>query len=156
MICTYNGKEYVCKTFSDGRVELRTNKYEDETFKNFKGEYKNINDLYIKYVDISECKNLKYLSIFAVYNDESIEVFRMDSERHQLLVTTGFSSGYSKAFIKDVLGGVEGRDIDAWCDIDVFTGFFKRTRDFTTKEANDIILDKELALEYIGLMRLCK
>lgn len=123
MICTYNGKEYVCKTFSDGRVELRTNKYEDETFKNFKGEYKNINDLYIKYVDISECKNLKYLSIFAVYNDESIEVFRMDSERHQLLV---------------------------------FTGFFKRTRDFTTKEANDIILDKELALEYIGLMRLCK
>ena len=52
MIITYNGKEYVCKTFSDGRVELRTNKYEDETFKNFKGEYKNINDLYIKYVDI--------------------------------------------------------------------------------------------------------
>ena len=108
MICTYNGKEYVCKTFSDGSVELRTNKYEDETFKNFKGEYKNINDLYIKYVDISECKNLKYLSIFAVYNDESIVVFRMDSERHQLLVTTGF---------------------------------FKRTRDFITKEANGIILD---------------
>ena len=54
------------------------------------------------------------------------------------------------------MGGVEGRDIDAWCDIDVFTSFFKRTRDFITKEANDIILDKELALEYIGLMRLCK
>ena len=153
MIITYNGKEYFCRTFSDGRVELRTNKYEDETFKNFKGEYKNINDLYIKYVDISECKNLKYMWIFAVYNDESIEVFKMDYDKYQLLVTTGFSYGYSKTFIKDVLGGVEGRDIDAWCDIDVFTGFFMRTRDDITKEEKDIILDKERALEYIDLMR---
>ena len=93
-----------------------------------------IDGLYIKYVDISECKNLKYMWIFAVYNDESIEVFKMDSDKYQLLVTTGFSYGYSKTFIQDVLGGVEGRDIDAWCDIDVFTGFFMRTRDDITKE----------------------
>ena len=149
MIITYNGKEYFCRTFDNGKVELRTNEYVDDTFQYIDG-------LYIKYVDISECKNLKYMWIFAVYNDESIEVFKMDSDKYQLLVTTGFSYGYSKTFIQDVLGGVEGRDIDAWCDIDVFTGFFKRTRDFITKEANDIILDKELALEYIGLMRLCK
>ena len=149
MIITYNGKEYFCRTFDNGKVQLRTNEYVDDTFQYRDG-------LYIKYVDISECKNLKYMWIFAVYNDESIEVFKMDSDKYQLLVTTGFSYGYSKTFIQDVLGGVEGRDIDAWCDIDVFTGFFKRTRDFITKEANDIILDKELALEYIGLMRLCK
>ena len=149
MIITYNGKEYFCRTFDNGKVQLRTNEYVDDTFQYIDG-------LYIKYVDISECKNLKYMWIFAVYNDESIEVFKMDSDKYQLLVTTGFSYGYSKTFIQDVLGGVEGRDIDAWCDIDVFTGFFKRTRDFITKEANDIILDKELALEYIGLMRLCK
>ena len=43
MIITYNGKEYVCKTYSDGRVELRTNKYEDETFKNFKFKSKTPN-----------------------------------------------------------------------------------------------------------------
>lgn len=145
MIITYNGKEYFCRIY-DGKVELRTNEYVDGTF-----QY--INGLYIKYVDISECKNLKYMWIFAVYNDESIEVFKMDSDKHQLLVTTGFSHGYSKTFIQDVLGGAEGRDIDAWCDIDVFTGFFMRTRDDITKKEKDIILDKERALEYIDLMR---
>ena len=146
MIITYNGKEYFCRTFDNGKVELRTNEYVDDTFQYIDG-------LYIKYVDISECKNLKYMWIFAVYNDESIEVFKMDSDKYQLLVTTGFSYGYSKTFIQDVLGGVEGRDIDAWCDIDVFTGFFMRTRDDITKEKKDIILDKERALEYIDLMR---
>ena len=146
MIITYNGKEYFCRTFDNGKVELRTNEYVDDTFQYIDG-------LYIKYVDISECKNLKYMWIFAVYNDESIEVFKMDSDKYQLLVTTGFSYGYSKTFIQDVLGGVEGRDIDVWCDIDVFTGFFMRTRDDITKEKKDIILDKERALEYIDLMR---
>ena len=146
MIITYNGKEYFCRMFDNGKVELRTNEYVDDTFQYRDG-------LYIKYVDISECKNLKYMWIFAVYNDESIEVFKMDSDKYQLLVTTGFSYGYSKTFIQDVLGGVEGRDIDAWCDIDVFTGFFMRTRDDITKEKKDIILDKERALEYIDLMR---
>ena len=146
MIITYNGKEYFCRTFDNGKVQLRTNEYVDDTFQYIDG-------LYIKYVDISECKNLKYMWIFAVYNDESIEVFKMDSDKYQLLVTTGFSYGYSKTFIQDVLGGVEGRDIDAWCDIDVFTGFFMRTRDDITKEKKDIILDKERALEYIDLMR---
>ena len=146
MIITYNGKEYFCRTFDNGKVQLRTNEYVDDTFQYIDG-------LYIKYVDISECKNLKYMWIFAVYNDESIEVFKMDSDKYQLLVTTGFSYGYSKTFIQDVLGGVEGRDIDAWCDIDVFTGFFMRTRDDITKEEKDIILDKERALEYIDLMR---
>ena len=146
MIITYNGKEYFCRMFDNGKVELRTNEYVDDTFQYIDG-------LYIKYVDISECKNLKYMWIFAVYNDESIEVFKMDSDKYQLLVTTGFSYGYSKTFIQDVLGGVEGRDIDAWCDIDVFTGFFMRTRDDITKEKKDIILDKERALEYIDLMR---
>ena len=146
MIITYNGKEYFCRMFDNGKVELRTNEYVDDTFKYIDG-------LYIKYVDISECKNLKYMWIYAVYNDESIEVFKMDSDKYQLLVTTGFSYGYSKTFIQDVLGGVEGRDIDAWCDIDVFTGFFMRTRDDITKEKKDIILDKERALEYIDLMR---
>ena len=146
MIITYNGKEYFCRMFDNGKVELRTNEYVDDTFQYRDG-------LYIKYVDISECKNLKYMWIFAVYNDESIEVFKMDSDKYQLLVTTGFSYGYSKTFIQDVLGGVEGRDIDAWCDIDVFTGFFMRTRDDITKEEKDIILDKERALEYIDLMR---
>jgi hypothetical protein len=147
MIITYNGKEYFCRMLDNAKVELRTNEYVDDTFQYIDG-------LYIKYVDISECKNLKYMWIFAVYNDESIEVFKMDSDKYQLLVTTGFSYGYSKTFIQDVLGGVEGRDIDAWCDIDVFSGFFRRTRDYITKEAKDIILDKERALEYIGLMRL--
>ena len=132
MIITYNGKEYFCRTFDNGKVQLRTNEYVDDTFQYIDG-------LYIKYVDISECKNLKYMWIFAVYNDESIEVFKMDSDKYQLLVTTGFSYGYSKTFIQDVLGGVEGRDIDAWCDIDVFTGFFMRTRDDITKEKKDII-----------------
>ena len=146
MIITYNGKEYFCRTLDNGKVQLRTNEYVDDTFQYIDG-------LYIKYVDISECKNLKYMWIFAVYNDESIEVFKMDSDKYQLLVTTGFSYGYSKTFIQDVLGGVEGRDIDAWCDIDVFTGFFMRTRDDITKEKKDIILDKERALEYIDLMR---
>lgn len=146
MIITYNGKEYFCRMFDNGKVELRTNEYVDDTFQYIDG-------LYIKYVDISECKNLKYMWIFAVYNDESIEVFKMDSDKYQLLVTTGFSYGYSKTFIQDVLGGVEGRDIDVWCDIDVFTGFFMRTRDDITKEKKDIILDKERALEYIDLMR---
>ena len=146
MIITYNGKEYFCRTFDNGKVQLRTNEYVDDTFQYIDG-------LYIKYVDISECKNLKYMWIFAVYNDESIEVFKMDSDKYQFLVTTGFSYGYSKTFIQDVLGGVEGRDIDAWCDIDVFTGFFMRTRDDITKEEKDIILDKERALEYIDLMR---
>jgi hypothetical protein len=146
MIITYNGKEYFCRMLDNGKVELRTNEYVDDTFKYIDG-------LYIKYVDISECKNLKYMWIFAVYNDESIEVFKMDSDKYQLLVTTGFSYGYSKTFIQDVLGGVEGRDIDAWCDIDVFSGFFMRTRDDITKEKKDIILDKERALEYIDLMR---
>ena len=146
MIITYNGKEYFCRTLDNGKVGLRTNEYVDDTFQYIDG-------LYIKYVDISECKNLKYMWIFAVYNDESIEVFKMDSDKYQLLVTTGFSYGYSKTFIQDVLGGVEGRDIDAWCDIDVFTGFFMRTRDDITKEEKDIILDKERALEYIDLMR---
>ena len=146
MIITYNGKEYFCRMFDNGKVELRTNEYVDDTFKYIDG-------LYIKYVDISECKNLKYMWIYAVYNDESIEVFKMDSDKYQLLVTTGYSYGYSKTFIQDVLGGVEGRDIDAWCDIDVFTGFFMRTRDDITKEKKDIILDKERALEYIDLMR---
>ena len=37
--------------------------------------------------------------------------------------------------------------------VDVFTGFFMRTRDDITKEEKDIILDKERALEYIDLMR---
>ena len=146
MIITYNGKEYFCRMLDNGKVVLRTNEYVDDTFKYIDG-------LYIKYVDISECKNLKYMWIFAVYNDESIEVFKMDSDKYQLLVTTGFSYGYSKTFIQDVLGGVEGRDIDAWCDIDVFTGFFMRTRDDITKEEKDIILDKERALEYIDIMR---
>ena len=146
MIITYNGKEYFCRLFNNGKVELRTNEYVDDTFQYIDG-------LYIKDVDISECKNLKDMWIFAVYNDESIEVFKMDSDKYQLLVTTGFSYGYSKTFIQDVLGGVEGRDIDAWCDIDVFTGFFMRTRDDITKEKKDIILDKERALEYIDLMR---
>ena len=146
MIITYNGKEYFCRMLDNGKVELRTNEYVDDTFQYIDG-------LYIKYVDISECKNLKDMWIFAVYNDESIEVFKMDSDKYQLLVTTGFSYGYSKTFIQDVLGGVEGRDIDAWCDIDVFTGFFMRTRDDITKEKKDIILDKERALEYIDLMR---
>ena len=146
MIITYNGKEYFCRTFDNGKVQLRTNEYVDDTFQYIDG-------LYIKYVDISECKNLKYMWIFAVYNDESIEVFKMDSDKYQLLVTTGFSYGYSKTFIQDVLGGVEGRDIDAWCDIDVFTGFFMRTRDDKKKKKKDIILDKERALEYIDLMR---
>ena len=146
MIITYNGKEYFCRMLDNGKVELRTNEYVDDTFQYIDG-------LYIKYVDISECKNLKYMWIFAVYNDESIEVFKMDSDKYQLLVTTGFSYGYSKTFIQDVLGGVEGRDIDVWCDIDVFTGFFMRTRDDITKEKKDIILDKERALEYIDLMR---
>ena len=146
MIITYNGKEYFCRMFDNGKVELRTNEYVDDTFQYIDG-------LYIKYVDISECKNLKDMWIFAVYNDESIEVFKMDSDKYQLLVTTGYSYGYSKTFIQDVLGGVEGRDIDAWCDIDVFTGFFMRTRDDITKEKKDIILDKERALEYIDLMR---
>ena len=146
MIITYNGKEYFCRMFDNGKVELRTNEYVDDTFQYIDG-------LYIKYVDISECKNLKYMWIFAVYNDESIEVFKMDSDKYQLLVTTGFSYGYSKTFIQDVLGGVEGRDIDVWCDIDVFTGFFMRTRDDITKEKKEIILDKERALEYIDLMR---
>lgn len=146
MIITYNGKEYFCRTFDNGKVELRTNEYVDDTFQYIDG-------LYIKDVDISECKNLKDMWIFAVYNDESIEVFKMDSDKYQLLVTTGFSYGYSKTFIQDVLGGVEGRDIDAWCDIDVFTGFFMRTRDDITKEKKDVILDKERALEYIDLMR---
>ena len=146
MIITYNGKEYFWRMFDNGKVQLRTNEYVDDTFQYIDG-------LYIKYVDISECKNLKDMWIFAVYNDESIEVFKMDSDKYQLLVTTGFSYGYSKTFIQDVLGGVEGRDIDAWCDIDVFTGFFMRTRDDITKEVKDIILDKERALEYIDLMR---
>ena len=146
MIITYKGKEYFCRIYDNGKVQLRTNEYVDDTFQYIDG-------LYIKYVDISECKNLKYMWIFAVYNDESIEVFKMDSDKYQLLVTTGFSYGYSKTFIQDVLGGVEGRDIDVWCDIDVFTGFFMRTRDDITKEKKDIILDKERALEYIDLMR---
>ena len=146
MIITYNGKEYFCRTYSDGRVELRTNEYVDDTFQYIDG-------LYIKYVDISECNNLKYMWIFAVYNDESIEVFKMDSDRHQLHITTGDSYGYSKKFIENVLGGAEGRDIDVWCDIDVFSGFFMRTREDITKEEKDIILDKERALEYINLMR---
>lgn len=149
MIITYNGKEYFCKTFSDGRVQLRSKKYEDVTFQNHKG-------IYIKYVDISECENLKYTNIFAKYNNESIEVCRMDSERNQLLLYAAFSYGYSKEFIKNVLGGQEGRDIDAWCDIDVFSSFFMITRDDITKEEKEIFLDTEQAKEYIALMRLEK
>lgn len=149
MIITYNGKEYFCKTISDGRVQLRSKKYEDDTFRNYKG-------IYIKYVDISECENLKYTNIFALYNNESIEVCRMDSDRNQLLLYAAFSYGYSKEFIKNVLGGQEGRDIDVWCDIDVFSSFFMITRDGITKEEKEIFLDTEQAKEFIALMRLEK
>lgn len=149
MIITYNGKEYFCKTFSDGRVQLRSKKYEDDTFQNYEG-------IYIKYVDISECENLKYTNIFAMYNNESIEVFRMDSERNQLLLFAAFSSDYSKEFIKNVLGGQEGRDINAWCNINVFSSFFMITREDITKEEKEIFLDTEQAKEFIGLMRLAK
>lgn len=149
MIITYNGKEYICKTYSDGKVELRSKKYEDDTFKNVDG-------IYIKYVDISECENLKYTNIFAVYNNESIEVWRMDSDRNQLLLFAATSYGYSKEFINNVLGGQEGRDIDAWCDIDVLSSFFMITRDYVTKEKKEIILDREQAKEFITLMRLQK
>ena len=77
----------------------------------------------------------------------------MDSDRNQLLLSAGYSYGYSEDFIKNVLGGVEGRDIDVWCNIDVFLSFFMRTKDNITKEEKDIILDKERAIELIGLMR---
>ena len=40
--------------FVNGKVELRTNKYEDDTFQYRDG-------IYTKYVDISECENLKYI-----------------------------------------------------------------------------------------------
>ena len=149
MIITYNGKEYFCKTFSDGRVQLRSKKYEDDTFQNNNG-------IYMKYVDISECENLKYTNIFAMYNNESIEVRRMDSDRNQLLLFAASSHGYSKEFIKNVLGGQEGRDIDAWCDIDVFSSFFMRTRDDVTKEKKEMFLDTEQAKDFIALMRLEK
>ena len=149
MIITYNGKEYFCKTFDDGKVQLRSLIYEDDTFQNNNG-------IYMKYVDISECENLKYTNIFAMYNNESIEVWRMDSDRNQLLLFAASSHGYSKEFIKNVLGGQEGRDIDAWCDIDVFSSFFMRTRDYVTKEKKEMFLDTEQAIEYIALMRLQK
>ena len=58
------------------KVQLRSKKYEDDTFRNYKG-------IYIKYVDISECENLKYTNIFALYNNELIEVCRMDSDRNR-------------------------------------------------------------------------
>ena len=66
------------------------------------------------------------------------------------------SYGYSKEFINNVLGGQEGRDIDAWCNIDVFSSFFMRTRNDVTKEKKEIILDREQAKEFITLMRLQK
>lgn len=80
----------------------------------------------------------------------------MDSDRNQLLLYAAFSYGYSKEFIKNVLGGQEGRDIDAWCDIDVFSSFFMITRDGVTKEEKEIFLDTEQAKDFIALMRLEK
>lgn len=77
----------------------------------------------------------------------------MDSDRNQLLVITGSSHEYSEEFIKNVLNGVEGRDLSEWCDIDVFSSYFMRTRDDVTNELKEIILDTERAKELINLIR---
>ncbi len=148
MITNYKGKDYYCRMLSSENI-LFSIQYVDDTFKYYNG-------IYLKYVDKYECTNTRFLWIFATYKGENIEIYKINLQTNQLLLTAGSSLPYSKEFIDVVLGGQEGRDLSAWCDINTFSSFYMLTEDEETKEECQISLDLAAVKEYFTIWALYK
>lgn len=90
MVTSYKGKDYYCRMLSsENQLILFSMQYVDNTFKYYNG-------IYLKYVDKSECTNTRFLWIFATYKGENIEIYKINLQTNQLLLTAGSSLPYSK------------------------------------------------------------
>ena len=136
------------RTIGDYRFELRSKERIDDTFEYKKG-------VYIKTIYQSECDSIKNIYVYGVYNDEVIEIYRINSNTNQFLVFSGSTFHYSEMFISEVLNGSEGKDIFAWCDTNVFKEFYIMIEEYPThNNKQKIFISLEQAKEYVSLLRL--
>lgn len=135
MLAIYNGKEYVCRDNSrlrdDGTrtkcwLELRSHTKDDEAF-SLTGD-----GWYTKMVYGEECTEIRDITVFAEYNNESIQILYRSTE--EVCVCADSSSHYSEAFVDVILGGQEGRDVYSWRKLDAFTGFHFLVYDYVETE----------------------
>lgn len=158
MLAIYNGKEYVCRDHSrlraDGTktkcwLELRSHTKDDEDF-SLTGD-----DWYTKMVYGEECTEIRAITVFAEYNNESIQILYRRAE--EVCVCANSSSDYSEEFIDVILGGQVGRDLYSWRKLDVFTGFhflvydYVETENPRCKNGRTIPVSKDEAERYLKL-----
>lgn len=158
MLAIYNGKEYVCQYRSrhrnDGtktklRLELRSHTKDDEDF-SLTGD-----DWYTKMVYGEECTEIRDITVFAEYNNESIQILYRSAE--EVCVCADSSSHYSEEFIDVILGGQRGRDLYSWRKLDVFTRFnflvcdYVETENPARKNERTIPVSRDEAERYLKL-----
>lgn len=146
MIATYNGKEFFGISRGRDLIELRSNCSEDNTFVYNDG-------IYTKYVRKDECSNVRRCWLFATYEDEYFEVYKVNCDFEQILVVTDISNIYFRELMDMKSAYDMGREIYGWCDINKFSSFYILFDDYSNHiDNNKRVLDRKEIIEYMKLL----
>ena len=120
MLTTYNKKEYKCFPESDRAVLLTSNEQVDSTWVGYK---RGSSIRYEKMVLKSECGKFYNINCYGYYKGQAIEIINVEGNRVEVAGSAGV---YTEEFVKTVLGGKRGRDLEVWCDSSIFSDFEMR------------------------------